>query len=57
MRGYFGGMVIGAIVGSVMTFLYINHEKEIEQKTKQVIAKSKKAANFMENLDEEMSVI
>ena len=42
MRGYFGGMVIGAIVGSVMTFLYINHEKEIEQKTKQVIAKSKR---------------
>lgn len=56
MRGYLGGMVIGAIVGSAMTFLYIQNEKEIEQKTKQVIAKSKKAVNCMQSIDKEMGV-
>lgn len=51
---YLGGMVIGAILGSVMTFLYIQNEREIEHTTKQVIAKSKKAANYMKNINNEM---
>lgn len=55
MRGYFGGIVIGAIVGSLMTLLYINNEHEVEQKAKQVTAKSKRAVNMIDDFEEDMS--
>ncbi len=53
MRGYLGGMVIGVIVGSVMTALYINNEREVEHKTRQVKAQSRKAVHLINNLEEE----
>ncbi|HZK43779.1 MAG TPA: hypothetical protein VFC73_05755 [Syntrophomonadaceae bacterium] len=55
MRSYLSGAIVGAFVGSIMTFLYINNNGEIEDKTKKFKNTSRKLANFVANLGEEMS--
>lgn len=55
MRGYWNGILMGALVGAVTTAFYMNNQKEIKQSTRQVKAKYKKAVDIIDNAQEDLS--
>lgn len=43
MRGYWHGLITGAVIGAVATVFYKNNKKEIEHSTRRVMARYKQA--------------
>lgn len=54
MRGHLGSIVIGAILGSVVTYLYAKNDGKVIKQSKMYQAKSKKAINFLQNMGEDL---
>lgn len=45
-------VLLGAVVGAAAALYYMGNNREVEQQTRQVKAKSKKALTFVNNLSD-----
>ncbi len=55
MRNYLSSLLMGAAIGSIMTFMYTQqNDSAIETANKQIQAMPKKALNFLQNMSADL---